>query len=313
MKTLNLLRRIIFPVFITFVTIFFIHCAKKFDNVSGLIFIWGSGSDVYDPSTAKLERILWDNKLFTPKTLCKGYGDTLLIISRSWIKLETDNDSTVRTPYPLFKYVPLGNQTIYLKDFNDSTFSCNSLDYHSKSGQYLYCGKYKSKWGMFRLDNKMKLISSQLSRGTCARQGKFSQRGYILDNHTIIFHCDFDILLFTDSVGVTPLIANAKFHAISHDRKRVIYSQGRKQNMILSMLNLEDMSSKRLQIFDRSVGSITFSPNDRFLAYTYQTYNLFDTVRLQIYDLATDKDKFAWVTGAGSLLWTDAFTLKNAQ
>jgi len=120
----------------------------------GYVFMSGGvgRSAVFEPSTGKIQEIAWPYDWFDPTFLCRGSGDTILLLS------DRAPDSVGRYGQFICKWLPPASKLTVVRETSPPGFWCRRLDYSPLRKQYLYSGEYNFRRGVFLLDSNFELI-----------------------------------------------------------------------------------------------------------------------------------------------------------
>ncbi len=211
----------------------------------------------------------------------------------------------------LHKYVPYAAPQ-FLSDLCSDDFICRSLDYDSSSRKYLWCGQYDGDKGIFLLDSSLLVVSKIPFDGSPNDSTGYFPKGAFVDSATYVILCQNNLYLVSEDGGAEILAKRVFSPALSHDGSRMVYCRSyrpreRKKDTRVFLLDVDTGLESQLAFHGKQVTRLAFSPDDRCLAFVYQTYNLGNTCKLEVYDFESGESRGTGIAGWGSLLWTSGY------
>ncbi len=277
-------------------------------DIDGLLVVSSAGLDaskIYQPATTASRGVGWPEKSDV-SLLCRGSGDTLLLIS----DFDPDGNITIGDYQRyLYKWRPPYPDLSLVQAASGDGYRCWRLDHDPQTRRYLYSGTFDGLCGTFLLDSAFGLIEV-LSGGEEARNALPCGSAFFLNDSTYLV-CTERKLYTHNSEGDTSLIVSAdRLWSCSRSSQSFIYylKEGPTGERAFYLMRYPSMENTQIVADDvRCRSSNAISPDGRYLAYVCETSTWYLDSYVGIYEIETGELTNTWVSSlCRPLLWLDS-------
>jgi hypothetical protein len=284
-------------------------CNQEAPVWSGTLFLSNYGGDkcaYYDVATGALDTVNWPHDRFDPIVLCRGDGDTLLVLSN------------IRLPYTgeesngqcIYKWVPETSEPVLFQNISAQGFNCASLDYYEPTKQYLHCGYRDGKQGVYLLDSYFEL--EEIITADEVPESALPATAFFLGESTYAISRSGMVTIVSQGKHLTRLPGSNSLVSISATRSAVLGCRDLQDGSCgYWLLDFPSLDLSPLDLPDDVCGA-ALSPDDRYVVYAHDP-GFTGWRRVTVIELASEEKRDLGVYAVcKSVFWLIAASLPEA-